>query len=73
MSLRCSAAEALGRLKVPANANLAVPDTAKKLATVAAFACHKELQRVEDQETREAKDKLQGAGGDRIDGYGDGG
>lgn len=63
VSLRCAAAEALGRLKLPANANIAVPDTAKKLASVAVFACKHEAQRVEDQETREAKDKLQGAGG----------
>lgn len=70
VSLRCSAAEALGRLKFPANANLAVPDTAKKLASVAVFACKQEAKRVEDQEAREAKDKLQGIGGA---GYGMGG
>ena len=63
VSLRCSAAEAMGRLRLPANANIKVTDAAKKLATVAAFACQKEIQRVEDQETREAKDKLQAAGG----------
>jgi hypothetical protein len=48
---------------LPANANIAVPDTAKKLASVAVFACKHEAQRVEDQEAQEAKDKLQGAGG----------
>jgi hypothetical protein len=58
VALRCSAAEAFGRLRFPANAKVAVPDVAKKLATVAAFACQKELQRVEDQEGREAKDAL---------------
>jgi len=63
VSLRCAAAEALGRLRLPANANLAVADTAKKLASVAVFACKKEAQRVEDQEAREAKDKLQSMGG----------
>jgi hypothetical protein len=63
VALRCSAAEAIGRLKLPANANIKVSDTAKKLATVAVFACQKEIQRVEEQEAREAKDKLQAAGG----------
>lgn len=63
VSLRCSAAEAMGRLRLPANANIKVVDAAKKLATVAVFACQKEIQRVEDQESREAKDKLQAAGG----------
>lgn len=63
VSLRCAAAEALGRLRLPANAKLAVADTAKKLASVAVFACKKEAQRVEDQEAREAKDKLQSMGG----------
>lgn len=70
VSLRCSAAEALGRLKFPANANIAVPDTAKKLASVAVFACKREAKRVEDQEAQEAKDKLQASGGM---GYGMGG
>lgn len=63
VSLRCAAAEALGRLKFPANANLPVSDTAKNLASVAVFACKKEAQRVEDQEAQEAKDRLQAAGG----------
>jgi len=63
VSLRCAAAEALGRLRLPANTNLAVADAAKKLASVAVFACKKEAQRVEDQEAREAKDKLQSMGG----------
>ncbi len=63
VSLRCAAAEALGRLRLPANANLAVADTAKKLASVAVFACKREAQRVDDQEAREAKDKLQSMGG----------
>ncbi len=62
VSLRCAAVEALGRLRFPANANIAVADTAKKLASVAVFACKKEAQRVEDQEALEAKDKLQAAG-----------
>ncbi len=62
VALRCSAAEALGRLKIPANANVKVADTAKKLATVAVFACQKELQRVTEQEEQEAQDKLQAAG-----------
>jgi len=61
VSLRCAAVEALGRLRFPANPNVAVADTAKKLASVAVFACKKEAQRVEDQEAREAKDKLQAA------------
>jgi hypothetical protein len=60
---------------LPANANLAVTDTAKKLASVAVFACKKEAQRVEDQEAREAKDKLQSMGGAgyAMGGYMDGG
>lgn len=72
VSLRCAAAEALGRLRLPANANLAVADTAKKLASVAVFACKKEAQRVEDQEAREAKDKLQSmpGAGYAMGGYG---
>jgi hypothetical protein len=84
VGLRCSAAEAFGRLRFPANAKIAVPDLAKKLATVAAFACQKELQRVEEQEAREAKDALpqpggmgygmgsgMGSGGYMESGYGD--
>jgi hypothetical protein len=63
VALRCSAAEAMGRLRLPPNAGIKVSDAARKLATVAVFACQKEIQRVEDQETREAKDKLQAAGG----------
>ncbi len=70
VSLRCAAAEAMGRLRLPANAGIKISDAAKKLATVAVFACQKEIQRVEDQETREAKDKLQAMGGA---GYGMGG
>jgi hypothetical protein len=62
VSLRCSAAEAMGRLRLPANAGIKVSDAAKKLATVAVFACQKEIQRVEEQETREAQDKLQSVG-----------
>jgi len=58
VTLRCSSAEAFGRLRFPANAKVAVPDVAKKLATVAVFACQRELQRVEDQEAREAKAAL---------------
>ena len=56
--LRCSAAEAFGRLQFPANAKLAVAELSKKLATVAVLACQKELQRVEDQEAEEAKAAL---------------
>ncbi len=70
VALRCSAAEAMGRVRLPANANIKVAEAAKKLAVVAVFACQREIQRVEDQETREAADKLQAAG---SAGYGMGG
>ena len=62
VALRCSAAEALGRLQFPANTKIDVTDIARKLATVAVFACQKELQRVEEQEAREAKEAMPRAG-----------
>lgn len=72
VSLRCTATEALGRLRFPANAKLAVADLAKKAATVAVVACRKELQRVEDQEAAEAQTAPMQPGGSYGMDYGGG-
>jgi hypothetical protein len=61
VAVRCSAAEAIGRLEFPANANVPVADLSKKLGTVAAYACRDEIKRVEDQEAKEGRE--QGSGG----------
>ncbi|MBC8873519.1 MAG: hypothetical protein H8E44_29115, partial [Planctomycetes bacterium] len=57
VSLRCSAAEALGQLNYPGNATVNVADIAKKMGAVAAHACLEEIKRVEDQQKREQEER----------------
>jgi len=73
VSLRCSAAEALGRLNYPANTNMNVADTAKKFGAVAVYACHKELMRVEDQQKLEEEEKGTAGGASAFGGQSFGG
>jgi hypothetical protein len=55
VSLRCSAAEAVGRLSFAGKAVPNLTDLSKKYAILAAFACYKEISRVEEQQEREQK------------------
>lgn len=57
VSLRCDAAVALGSLQYPGNVQLDISKTLKELATLAAVACHKEIQRVEEQRLLDEKRK----------------
>ncbi|MCY2991275.1 MAG: hypothetical protein NTY19_25885 [Planctomycetota bacterium] len=53
--LRCSTAEALGRLNYPAKVNLNLAQTGKKLAALAAYAVEMEIRRVEGEQARGKK------------------
>ncbi len=55
--LRCAAAEALGRLVYPEDANINVAQLARQLGAVAATACYREIERVERQLEREGTPK----------------
>jgi uncharacterized protein (UPF0147 family) len=64
IALRCAAADALGQLSFPADANLDAVAMAKKLGVVAVLACYEEIKRVEDVLAREkaAKPPVPGYG-----------
>ena len=62
VSLRCAAAEALGRLNYPARLSVNVVEMAKKLGALGAYACLKEARRVELQQEREQKEKAAASG-----------
>ena len=53
--LRCSAAEALGRLNLPAKGNLNLAQTGKRLAALAAYVVEMEIQRIEGEQARDQK------------------
>lgn len=72
IDVRCSAAEALGRLNYPADANINVAEIAQKLGVVAASACFKEIERVEQLLAREGRDPRR-PGGAMVAGGGYGG
>lgn len=49
ISLRCSAAEALGQLNAPPSTKLNIPISAKKMAELAAYLGQRELKRLDDE------------------------
>jgi hypothetical protein len=55
--LRCSAAEALGRLNYPAKVNLNLAQTGKRLAALAAYAVEMEIRRIEGEQARDQKSR----------------
>lgn len=57
VALRCSAAEALGRLNYPKNAAYDAKDLAKKVGTVAIVATLEQVRRSDEQQQREAKER----------------
>ncbi len=57
VALRCTAAEALGRLEYPEETNINVVQLAQQLGAVAASACYREVERVERQLEREGTPK----------------
>jgi len=63
VSLRCSAAEAMGRINYPQNTPVKVADVAKSMGAVAAHACYDEIRRVEAQQEREEGDQDPALGG----------
>lgn len=72
ISIRCCAAEALGRLNYPANTSVDVAEIAKNMGAVAASACRDEIRRVETELEREEleKNSLGGGGGSYMSGGG---
>ena len=64
IALRCAAADALGQLSFPGDANLDAVSIAKKLGMAAVLACYEEIRRVEDVQAREqaAKPPVPGYG-----------
>lgn len=69
VSIRCCAAEALGRLDYPANTTVNVADTAKKMGEVVAHACYDEIRRVEAQQKREEAIQDASGGGSSMGVY----
>jgi len=63
ISLRCCAAESLGRLEYPENTTINVADVAKTMGAVAAHVCYDEIGRVEAQQEREQAEREAGVGG----------
>ena len=62
LSLRCSAAEALGELDLPPETRLEPISTAQKLGELAVYACQRELKRYADEKSF-LEEKKKAAGG----------
>ncbi len=65
IAVRCSAADALGKLNYPSDIQIDAPEIAMHLGTIAVLACREEIKRVEDQIARDEarKKRPAGAGG----------
>jgi hypothetical protein len=61
VAVRCTAAEALGKLNLPQGA-MDAKEMARNIATVAVFACRKEIARVEEQLAKDQEAKASAAG-----------
>lgn len=73
ISLRVSAAEAMGQLEYPPTATINAVETAKSMGKVAAHACYDEIRRVEAQQEREQTEQGATGGGTSMGGmYGGG-
>lgn len=70
IAVRCSAADALGKLNYPANIQINAPEIAKRLGSIAVLACREEIKRVEDQIARDEARKKRPVGGGGMP-YGD--